>query len=331
MKRICLPETKHPDIGFYLALEEWAAASLPPDRYFFAWQVAPSIICGRHQEIALEVNVETAAENGIQIWRRKSGGGAVLADMNNVMFSFITPLASVETCFDNYTSSICAMLASLGIDAAPTGRNDIAVNGKKVAGNAFFKTPDRCIVHGTMLVDADAELMNRVLTPSRAKLESKRVCSVSSHITTLRANGLCMTCAEFIDYACNWLCEDEATIHLSESDIAEVDKIRESYLDESFLNLNSNLSVIPISNPDYINNLGQISITCYLTDNKITSLSICGDVISSDNIQELTDGIIGCPFNKNVIFECVSRLNPQRYIVNLTPQILTELILKTKL
>lgn len=227
MKHIVIPNSTHEPLHFYLAVEEWVADNLPEDKYFFAWQVAPTVICGRHQDVAAEVSLQFAANNGIAVVRRKSGGGAVYADFNNVMFSYITPSDAVQTTFGDYTSMISEMLRSLNIKAEPTGRNDIAINGRKVAGNAFFKKPARSIVHGTMLYDADFDTMSKVLTPSRAKQISKGVLSVESRVTTLCAEGLKMPCCDFVDYAVNFLCEGEYV--LSESELAEVREIMKTY------------------------------------------------------------------------------------------------------
>lgn len=232
MIQIIIPQSSAHDLPFFLAVEEWVATNLPANEYFFAWQVDPTVICGRHQDIPAEVDLAEAAGSGVAVWRRKSGGGAVLADRNNVMFSYITPSAGVETSFSRYTAMICSMLAAIGIKAEPTGRNDIAVAGLKVAGNAFLKLPGRCIVHGTMLCDADFELMARLLTPSRAKRMSKGVVSVPSRVTTLRREGLSMPIADFISHAVDFLCPDSSqAIFLDPEALREVEQIRLTYLD----------------------------------------------------------------------------------------------------
>ncbi len=63
---------------------------LPAGNYFFSWQVNPTVICGRNQEIDKEVNLAYCRANGIDVVRRRSGGGCVFADRQNFMFSFIT-------------------------------------------------------------------------------------------------------------------------------------------------------------------------------------------------------------------------------------------------
>ena len=86
-------------LPFYLAEEEWLARRFPHRDFFFIWQVEPTVIIGRNQLLDSEVNVRYCRENGIRLVRRKSGGGAVLADMNNIMFSYITSSSDVATTF----------------------------------------------------------------------------------------------------------------------------------------------------------------------------------------------------------------------------------------
>lgn len=320
MKRIIVPAAACGDIPFYLSVEEWCALYLPAEEYFFAWQVSPSIICGRHQDIETEVNLPQAAKEGIKVWRRKSGGGAVLADMNNVMFSYITPSTAVQTGFDRYTSMVCDMLKSLGIDAQSTGRNDIAVNGQKVAGNAFLKLPGRSIVHGTMLYDSNFQLMARVLTPSRAKRMSKGVVSVPSRVTTLRREGMTLSCPEFIEKAVDFLCPTaNGAITLGEDDLAEVMRIRESYLTPEHLRITPGADVAT-SHRTYIEGVGEL-IFKYSTDisGNISHAELRGDFFPLQDVDScITSRFIGCKPDKESLAKSLDNCDIPNIITGLT-------------
>ena len=218
----------------YLSAEEWIARHMPPGDYFFAWQVAPTVICGRHQDVASEVDLHFCAEHGIEVYRRKSGGGAVFADCNNIMFSHIAPAAAVQDAFSDYTSRVVAALRALGLDAEASGRNDILVGGKKVAGNAYYKCNDRSIVHGTMLYDTDAALMGGALTPARAKLESHKVVSVPSRITTVRSHLPELTLEAFMKHMLAYICDGD--IRLPDEAASEIENISRPYFVETFGN-----------------------------------------------------------------------------------------------
>jgi len=83
-------------------MEEYIARNFNEDEYFFMWQVEPLALVGRNQLIDNEINFDYCKKHSIDILRRKSGGGCVYADMNNVMFSYITKDENVNFTFNKY-------------------------------------------------------------------------------------------------------------------------------------------------------------------------------------------------------------------------------------
>ena len=158
-----IPEDKNRLLSFYLATEEYVANKFDDKEYFFMWQVYPTVIFGRNQLIENEVNLEYCRTHNIRTFRRKSGGGCVYADMSNVMLSYITDENNVNFTFNKYINMIVLMLRKLGVNATASGRNDIMIDGRKVSGNAFYHTPRRNIVHGTMLYDTDMQVQMPIL------------------------------------------------------------------------------------------------------------------------------------------------------------------------
>ena len=211
MVYVALSDNRQRALPFYLAMEEYIARALPPADYFCMWQVHPTVIFGRNQLIDAEVDTAYCRANGIEMYRRKSGGGCVYADKSNIMFSYITPDANVNFTFNRYMLMVEHVLQKLGLDARTTGRNDILIDGKKVSGNAFYHLPNRSIVHGTMLYDTDLEKMVRSTTPSDEKLKSKGVESVRQHVTTLN-RYLTMSIEEFKQFVRDNLCNEEITL-----------------------------------------------------------------------------------------------------------------------
>ena len=148
-------------LPFHLAMEEHLARNYPDGEYFFMWQVEPTVIFGRCQNPFAEVNLDFCRREGIQTYRRKSGGGCIYADMNNIMFSHVTTSGEVTTTFSRYCRMVADTLRLLGLGAATTGRNDVVIGDRKVSGNAFYHLHGRSIVHGTMLYDADPARMSQ--------------------------------------------------------------------------------------------------------------------------------------------------------------------------
>ena len=333
MKYLQLPYDEVRRLTFYLAMEEHAAQLLKDDKsideLFFTWRVRPTVIFGRNQLIDSEVNVAYCKQHGIEYYRRKSGGGCVYADMDNLMFSYITRSDDVTTTFARYTHAIVAMLKDLGLDASDTSRNDIMVEGKKVSGNAFYHIRglgigDRglgggnqksgiSIVHGTMLYDTNMENMLGAITPSATKLDSKGVKSVKSHITTLN-RYLTMSIEEFQQHAHSTLCDGE--IMLSDSDIAAIERIEAGYLTPEFILGNNPRCNMERSGR--IEGVGEFKITLELNRNIIRHINLAGDFFLLGDLDSITTRLKGCHFTKEAVESALSDLDLSRVIMNLT-------------
>jgi lipoic acid synthetase/lipoate-protein ligase A len=232
MVYIELPDNQLRRLSFYLAMEEYVARNVKADDCFFMWQVEPSVIFGRNQLIENEVNLDFCRKHHIQTYRRKSGGGCVYADMNNVMFSYITSEEQVGFTFNRYINMIVLMLQKLGVDASPSGRNDVMIGNRKVSGNAFYKIPGHSIVHGTMLYDTDMLNMAGAITPPDTKLMSKGVKSIHQRVDFLK-NHIDLSLPEFKDFVHKQLCKEDYM--LSEEDIRQIEKIEQEYLSDEFV------------------------------------------------------------------------------------------------
>ena len=233
MVYIALHDDKTRPLSFYLAMEEYIARSksLSEDA-FFMWQVEPSVIFGRNQDIFAEVNIDYCREQGINMFRRKSGGGCVYADRSNVMLSYITKAENVENTFCHYLSLIKDTLSKMGIEATSTEHNDILIEGKKVSGTAYYHLPGASIVHGTLLYSTDMEHMMHAITPSKQKMEKHGVQSVRQRITLLK-DHTDMPLKEIKLFLRKNLCSHEQ--ELNDTDIQNIRKIEAEYDNPAFI------------------------------------------------------------------------------------------------
>lgn len=321
---VSLPNDEQRKLPFYLAVEEYVARELPAGDYFFMWQVQPTVIFGRNQLIEAEVDIDYCRANGIATYRRKSGGGCVYADLDNIMFSYITPDSNVNFTFNRYMLMVEHVLQKLGLDARTTGRNDILIDGKKVSGNAFYHLPNRSIVHGTMLYNTDLEKMVRSTTPSDEKLKSKGVESVRQHVTTLN-RYLTISIEEFKEFVRKNLCDSE--IRLDEDAVRQIEKIESEYLTEEF---------IYGRNPAYtlvrsarIEGVGEFELRLEIKKGVIRKVNMLGDFFL---VGDLDGGLLahlqGVPFEKKAVEEALSDVEPSNIIMNMTKEQLIELLNK---
>lgn len=228
MIQVVLPDIRVRSLTFFLAMEEWVARNLPAGKYFFTWVVNPTVIIGHNQDINAEVNLEYCRANGIDVVRRRSGGGCVYADRDNIMMSYVSPETDVVKNFAAYTSLVADQLQKIGIDATPSGRNDITVGDRKISGSAYYLMKDRSIVHSTMLYDTNIEHMLKAITPSRSKLESHQVKSVDARITMASRIVPEMSFEKFREALTSGL--ETTRYEVTPSDISEIQEIEKFYL-----------------------------------------------------------------------------------------------------
>lgn len=235
MKYISLPVSETRRLSFYLAMEEFVARHLDEPDAFFMWQVGPSVIFGRNQVLENEVNVAYCREHNIKLYRRKSGGGCVYADMDNLMLSFITTEENVNFAFNRFVNMILLVLRRLGIEATGTQHNDIMIGDRKVCGTACYHVGGRSIVHSTMLYDTNMEHMLNAITPGPEKLEKKGIQSVRQRITLLKDYTTLEGVEALKQLIRDTLCVGER--QLSQDDVAKIEAIEASYLKEEFIDL----------------------------------------------------------------------------------------------
>ena len=229
MKNVVLPEVKDRSLAFYLAMEEFVAREIEGEA-FFIWRVNPTVIIGRNQDLEAEVNLEYCRDHGVEVVRRKSGGGCVYADMNNIMVSYVSRRGDVSEIFDRYLSAMTECLRSLGLPAEKSGRNDILVSGRKVSGNAFHMLPDRSIVHGTLLYSTDFDALETAIRPPVEKLQRHGVASVRQRVTNL-SDHLDPSRIDSVEALENYLIDyftDGETV-LTTDDVAQIRRIEDNY------------------------------------------------------------------------------------------------------
>lgn len=326
MKHLLLPPG-HTDrkLPFFLAMEEWAAARLAGinDDIFFLWQVDPTVIFGRNQRIEMEVDLDYCRNNGIQFYRRKSGGGCVFADRNNIMFSYITTAGDVVSTFAHYTGIVASFLRSLGLNASNTGRNDVLIDDRKVSGYAFYNMHGRCISHGTMLFDADMTHISRAITPSRSKLESKGVQSVQSRITTIREHLPDLDIETFKRLAVERMTDGDIT--LSENDIREIEELEKAYYDQRWIYGSHHSSTV--SRYARIEGVGEFHADIDIRNGHISHVNLSGDFFMTGDLDsDLLDRLRGIEFSRQSILTALSDTTPSDTIPGLSADALATLL-----
>lgn len=300
MTYVSLPEEKTRLLSFYLAMEEYIARYKTWEDAFTMWQVEPSVIFGRNQVVEAEVNIDYCRRNNIQMYRRKSGGGCVYADMSNVMFAYITSEDNVNFTYNRYINMVVTVLRKMGIEATSSGRNDILIDGRKVSGNAFYHLPGRSIVHGTMLYDTNMQHMVASITPSDDKLVSKGIQSVRQRIAFLK-DYTSLSINEMKSFVRENLCTEE--VMLTADDVRNIEVLEQEYLDPNFIfGTNPLYSVV---RKRRLEGVGELELRMEVKGNRVRHLNLLGDFFVIGDLNRLLRLIQGCELTEAALSQAI--------------------------
>jgi len=295
-----LPDNATRRLSFYLAMEEYVAREKSWEDAFTMWQVEPSVIFGRNQVVEAEVNIDYCRRNNIQMYRRKSGGGCVYADMSNVMFAYITSEDNVNFTYNRYINMVVTVLRKMGIEATSSGRNDILIDGRKVSGNAFYHLPGRSIVHGTMLYDTNMQHMVASITPSDDKLVSKGIQSVRQRIAFLK-DYTSLSINEMKSFVKENLCTEE--VMLTADDVRNIEVLEQEYLDPNFIfGTNPLYSVV---RKRRLEGVGELELRMEVKGNRVRHLNLLGDFFVIGDLNRLLQRIQGCELTEAALSQAI--------------------------
>ena len=319
MTYIALPEERDRRLSFYLAMEEVVARNVASGKHeddcFFMWQVMPTVIFGRNQLIGNEVNLDYCHKHGIDLQRRKSGGGCVYADMGNVMLSYITRDEDINLTFNRFVNMVALVLCKMGIAARATGRNDIMIGDRKVSGNAFYHLAGASVVHGTLLYDTDMRHMIGSITPSNEKMVSKGVESVRQRIALLKDHTH-MSLDELKAHVRSTFCTDTRT--LTRDDVETIEALQQEYLSDEFIYGND--PAYQIVRKGHIEGVGELEVRLQIKNNKIKRINILGDYFLLDDLdQKLLNRLRGVALEEEALAAALPE-HLEQIIRNLTKE-----------
>ncbi len=317
---------KSRDPYFNLAVEEYLFLK-ENDDVFMLWQNEPTVVIGKNQNAYAEIKMDAVRERGIKIARRITGGGAVYHDLGNVNYSFIsTREGGADIDFEYFTAPIIEALAAMGIKAELSGRNDLLTGGRKFSGNAQHTVGDRTLHHGTLLFDADLEMLSRVLEVDRSKIESKAIASVRSRVVNLSELLVeDIKVERFIEILADFVVRKYSPEIIDTPKDQEVDRLALRNASEDWLfpqgRLLSKYSVIRKKRYDF----GIVEIYLDMSNDTIEKATVCGDFFGVGDISELESALSGVKFS--YIRDKLSSLEIGDYIFGMNADTLAALIL----
>jgi lipoate-protein ligase A len=150
-------------------------------------------LVGRFQRIENEIYVDYCQTQGIALNRRPTGGGAIIMGAGQLGVALTIPGQGGETyghareLMAQFSAGIVGGLDALGVTADFRGKNDIEVDGRKIAGLGVYRAPSGGLLfHASLLVDLDVSLMLKILNTPFEKISDKEIALVSTRVSTVR-------------------------------------------------------------------------------------------------------------------------------------------------
>lgn len=318
------------DPQWNLALEQYVFDEMDRSRsYVMLWQNHNTIVVGKNQNTVNEVNSDYVRRHGITVVRRLSGGGAVYHDLGNLNFTFITDADDSQRIdLHMFCIPIVETLRSFDVTAQISGRNDITVDGKKFSGNSQYVREHRVMHHGTILFDSDLSVVSEALSVDRDKLTAKGIASVRSRVTNLRPylpQGTSLD--DFKRRLLEYLSVESPVIPhpLTAEDEKRIAEIRA----ERYATWEWNYGC----SPEYtdvrrrrFDGCGEIEVSLLVAKGTIRDIRFHGDFFGASDLSGLCGALVGCPCRLEQVERRLEALPVAKYIYNITPRQLAELI-----
>ncbi|TWT24296.1 lipoate--protein ligase [Planomicrobium sp. CPCC 101110] len=314
-----------------LAIEEYLLNTMDveKDSFLLFYINEPSIIIGKNQNTAEEINTDYVDSNGIHVVRRLSGGGAVYHDLGNLNYSFITTDdGNSFRNFRKFTEPVVKALQNLGVNAELSGRNDLMVEGRKISGNAQFSTRGRMFSHGTLMFDTEVEAVVSALNVSKEKIESKGIKSIRSRVANISEFlKEPMTVTEFRSAILHSLFEGEENVkywELTDEDWANIRELSK----KRYGNWDWNYGKSPKFNVKHSHRfpVGGIDVRLQVEGGLVKEVNIYGDFFGVGDVAEIEKAITGIKYERASLDEAITGFDIPTYLGGITKEEFLKLI-----
>lgn len=163
----------------------------PPTLRIWGWS-GRCVVLGRFQSVRNEVNADVADEQGVELVRRISGGGAMFIEPEGaITYSIYAPESlvagmSFAESYAFFDAWVVTALRRLGVDAWYAPLNDITSAGGKIGGAAQARKAGAVLHHTTVAYQMNIPLMLQILRIGQEKLSDKGVRSAERRVGPLR-------------------------------------------------------------------------------------------------------------------------------------------------
>lgn len=150
---------------------------------------SPYVCVGLHQDIEKEVDRDYCAAQGLPVYRRHVGGGAVYLDQDQLFTHFVYPAAKAPRhateLYRLFIEPVVRTYRDYGIPAAYRPVNDIQVDGRKIGGTGAASIGHATVMVGSFMLDFDTATMAKCLRVPSEKFRDKLRQTLDDYMTTM--------------------------------------------------------------------------------------------------------------------------------------------------
>ena len=186
----------------------------------------PCALIGRFQHLDDEINLDACYKSSVPFNRRPSGGGAIIMGPDQLGLALVIPHTHSIAASRSHeiiatgASGLVNALAGLGIKAELHGKNDLVVDGRKIAGLGLYRGESGDILfHASLLLDIDIRYMLTILKTDPPKRSDRDCETADSRICTVRSElGQQMSMNELVGAVISGY-QNEFSVNLEQSEI----------------------------------------------------------------------------------------------------------------
>jgi len=155
--------------ALFESIAKYVGGNVSPETILFWRVLSPVVYLGYHQCVEDEINVDHCRRHDIGIVRRILGGGCGFCDENQILFSCIGKESGIippdiQAAYTKVLGAVVNALRTLGTEGEiEPARNAVYTKRRKISGNAQGRFDGAVLINGSLLMDFDFELMDRVL------------------------------------------------------------------------------------------------------------------------------------------------------------------------
>ena len=189
--------------------EHWPivnGATSPSHRYLFRFFEAahPLVVLSSSNQESREVISQNRLELDVPIVKRRGGGGTVTLSRGCLIFTLAFKAKEI---FNN--KEYFYLINQLWIDALEQmgvkelnqkGISDITLGNRKVAGTSLFRSKHLLVYQGSLLVDANLDLLDLTLQHPSKEPDYRQGRSHREFLTTLKESGYPFLCHQLQEH-----------------------------------------------------------------------------------------------------------------------------------